>query len=126
MWSIRLWVVVAMIAVCGVSATPALAADHSDPSSQILYHGGMVRKLGRGLANLMTGWAELPLNMQRTAANDGQVAGLSLGLVRGLGYTVLRELAGGYETVTFILPNANKLGYSPVLEPEFIELGNLS
>ena len=127
MSTLRLWLVIAMMAAGGGAAPAASAADDvDDHSAHILYHGGPVRKLGRGVANVFTGWTEVLLGMQRTAANEGQMAGASLGLLRGTGRMVGRTLAGAFETVTFLLPNPGQRGYAPLVEPEYLDLGNLT
>ena len=113
--------IVAMILAVGGLMPAALAHDESDV---ILYQGGPVRKLGRGLGNLATSWAELPLNMERTAKEEGEVAGVTLGALRGVCMTAARTLAGGFETLTFLLPNP-EVGYAPLMDPEYLPIQDL-
>ena len=83
-------------------------------------------KLGRGGANLVTGWMELPVQISRTTESEGSLAGASLGFARGLLFGVGRTAVGVLEVVTFLLPNhTGDRGpaddpYGPIVEPEFL------
>ncbi len=76
------------------------------------------KKLGRGLANVLTGWVELPKNIYETSVEENVLSGLTMGLAKGVGMTIVRTGAGVYETVTFPFPIPED--YQPVLEPEFV------
>lgn len=76
------------------------------------------KKLYRGVANILTGWVELPKNIYDTSVEDNPLSGLTIGLAKGVGMTIVRTGAGVYETVTFPFPIPE--GYAPVLEPEFV------
>jgi putative exosortase-associated protein (TIGR04073 family) len=76
------------------------------------------KKLYRGLANILTGWVELPKNIYDTSVEDNILSGLTIGLAKGVGMTIVRTGAGVYETVTFPFPIPE--GYNPVLEPEYV------
>lgn len=76
------------------------------------------KKLGRGLANILTGWVELPKNIYDVSVEDNPLAGLTIGLAKGIGMTIVRTGAGIYEVVTFPFPIPED--YGPVLEPEFV------
>ena len=78
----------------------------------------MGKKLVRGLANILTGWVELPKNIYDTSIEDNIFSGLTVGLVKGIGMAIVRTGAGVYETVTFPFPIPED--YAPVLEPEFV------
>ncbi len=75
-------------------------------------------KLGRGIANVLTGWMELPKNVYETSVEENAFSGLTVGLAKGVGMTIVRTGAGIYETVTFPFPIPEN--YLPVLEPEFV------
>lgn len=77
-----------------------------------------IRKLGRGMANILTGFLELPANVVDAAEEDGFIAAVTYGIVKGFAMSLLRTTVGVYETVTFIIPLP--LGYTPILEPEFM------
>lgn len=103
------------LVVLGLVAPAARVDALSAPPRQEL----ILRKLGRGLANIVTCPAELirvPLLVGRT---DGSVASLSVGVVKGIWRTVLRGGAGVIETATFFvgIPNAD---FRPLITPEFV------
>ncbi len=75
-------------------------------------------KLGRGVANTLTGWVELPKNIYKTSVEDNALAGITLGLARGAGMTIVRTGAGIYEIATFPFPLPEN--YKPILEPEYV------
>ncbi len=85
------------------------------------YAQDMGKKLYRGLANIITGWIELPKNIYDTSVEDNPLSGLTIGLAKGVGMTIVRTGAGVYETVTFPFPIPE--GYTPVIEPEFVFKG---
>jgi putative exosortase-associated protein (TIGR04073 family) len=82
------------------------------------YAQDMGKKLYRGLANVVTGWIELPKNIYDTSVEDNPLSGITIGLAKGVGMTIVRTGAGVYETVTFPFPIPE--GYTPVLEPEYV------
>ncbi|MBU4377015.1 MAG: exosortase system-associated protein, TIGR04073 family [Candidatus Omnitrophica bacterium] len=84
----------------------------------VSYAQDPAKKLGRGLANILTGWIELPKNIYDTSVEDNPLAGLTIGLAKGIGMTIVRTGAGIYEVVTFPFPIPED--YGPVLEPEFV------
>lgn len=102
-----LFVVCIIIAMIGI-ATQSYAQDPA-------------KKLGRGLANVVTGWVELPKNIYDTSVEENILSGLTMGLAKGVGMTIVRTGAGVYETVTFPFPIPED--YQPVLEPEFVLSG---
>lgn len=75
-------------------------------------------KLGRGVVNLVTGFLEIPRNIHVTTTSDGLLAGWTVGVGKGLGYTVLRMGVGVYEILTF--PFAWPKGYRPIVEPAYV------
>ena len=75
-------------------------------------------KLGRGVANTLTGWVELPKNIYNTSVQANAFAGLTLGLAKGAGMTIVRTGAGLYEIATFPFPLPQD--YRPLLEPEYV------
>ena len=91
-----------------VFAAPAQAAVESGP----------IQKLGRGVANLMFGWTEMPLQVARTTERSGSIAGITVGLGRGVVLGIGRTIVGTLEVLTFPIPNPTT-GYGPVILPEF-------
>jgi putative exosortase-associated protein (TIGR04073 family) len=88
------------------SAAPASAVKYDAP-----------RKFGRGLAAMTTGFLELPGNVVETTRKQGIGYGLTIGVAKGCGMIVARELVGVYEFVTAPFPAPP--GYKPILKPEF-------
>ncbi len=75
-------------------------------------------KLGRGVANALTGWIELPKNVYDTSVEDNALTGMTLGLAKGAGMMLVRTGAGIYEIATF--PFELPKDYEPLLEPEYV------
>lgn len=63
-----------------------------------------IHKAGRGLANVLTCWIEVPKNFQLGTQEDNPVLGAVWGLVKGFGLGGTRLVVGAYEAVTFPLP----------------------
>lgn len=98
------FVIIAVVVILNM-ATPSYAQDAT-------------KKLGRGLVNILTGWIELPKNIYETSVESNPLAGITIGLAKGVGMTVVRTGAGIYETVTFPFPLPQE--YKPILEPEYV------
>jgi putative exosortase-associated protein (TIGR04073 family) len=98
-----------LVAVLGVALLLPAAAGAAQQTA--------VRKFGRGLAAMTTGFLEVPGNVVKMNRERGPGWAVSLGFVQGLGMIVVRELVGVYEFVTapFPLPE----GYAPIIQPEF-------
>ncbi len=75
-------------------------------------------KLGRGLANTLTGWVEIPKNIYATSTEENVFSGVTLGLAKGAGMTIVRTGAGIYEIATFPFPLPEN--YKAILEPEYV------
>src|SRR5262249_58321967 len=75
-----------------------------------------LRKAGRGLAAMTTGFLEIPGNIYKGSVEDG-VGGGFLGFAKGLGMIVPRTLVGVYEFVSCPIPAPS--GFRPILDPEF-------
>lgn len=75
-------------------------------------------KLGRGIANTLTGWVELPKNVYSTSKEENPFTGATLGLAKGVGMTLVRMGAGIFEVVTFPFPIPEN--YKAILEPEYV------
>ena len=84
----------------------------------VCYAQDAFTKLGRGVANVLTGWVEIPKNIYDTSVKDNALAGVTLGLAMGAGMTIVRTGAGIYEIGTFPFPLPEN--YKPILEPEYV------
>lgn len=76
-----------------------------------------MRKLGRGVANTVTGWIEVPKQIYEVGKDENIGLGLTYGLVKGVGMGIVRTGAGVIDIVTFPFPIND---YEPLLEPEFV------
>ncbi len=103
------------IAVIAAAIWLIAGTAHADMQME---SGGAVKKLGRGLVNIVTGWVEVPKRITETAHSQGTAAGLTWGLLRGLGYGLVRTVAGLYEVVTFPFPAPPN--YTPIIQPEYV------
>ncbi|MBI3324445.1 MAG: exosortase system-associated protein, TIGR04073 family [Candidatus Omnitrophica bacterium] len=63
-----------------------------------------IHKAGRGLANILGCWIELPKQFRVGLTEQNPVVGGSRGFLRGAGLTVARLGVGAYEAVTFLVP----------------------
>ena len=63
-----------------------------------------IHKMGRGVANVLTGWLEVFKQVSLGKQENNPVTGIAMGAVRGAGLTVLRTGVGLYEALSFPLP----------------------
>ena len=77
-------------------------------------------KLGRGLSNVLLGWAEIPVTFDR-GVQTGRSLGYLVGVapVLGTGRAVMRTGTGVFEMTTFPFSDRD-VNYEAVLEPEYI------
>ena len=87
-------------------------------SANVCYANDPFTKLGRGAANVLTGWIEIPKGVQAESAETNWLSGITVGLAEGLGMGIVRTVAGAYEIVSFPFPAPAE--YKPVLEPEYV------
>lgn len=78
----------------------------------------VMTKLFRGVANLTTGWMEIPKQMINTSEEKNVGQGVTWGFAKGIGWAVGRTLAGAYEIVTFPFPIPEN--YQPVMNPDYV------
>ena len=79
---------------------------------------GPVTKLGRGLANTLTGWYEMPKEIMSVTETDGDLKGLFVAPFVGIWKGLVRTGAGIYEIITFLIPLP--ADYEPVVYPEYV------
>ncbi len=101
-----IFLVMAAVILCTVAAVPAHAKDN--PAT----------KLGRGLANFLTGWVEIPAEIGRQVEKKGEFAAIFVGPVLGFCKAIGRTAVGVYDALTFPIPFPAE--YKPVIEPEFV------
>jgi putative exosortase-associated protein (TIGR04073 family) len=104
------------------SITPVFAQGY-DPDDEIPKPTGVEKaltKLGRGLSNVLLGWAEIPVTFDQKL-KAGKPLGYLLGVVPVLGTAraLMRTSTGVFEMVTF--PFSDKdVNYDAILRPEYI------
>ncbi|MFA5007669.1 MAG: exosortase system-associated protein, TIGR04073 family [Candidatus Omnitrophota bacterium] len=99
----RRTVVLLLVSFMAISVV-AFAEDHNALS-----------KLGRGLANAVTGIVEVPKQIYLVSKEREPITGITYGTAKGICFGVLRTGAGVYDSVTFAIPPYDK----PIMEPEF-------
>ena len=72
------------------------------------YDRNAATKLGRGLANAVTCWIELPKQIWMVSKEREPFTGLVYGSAKGLCYTAIRLVSGAYDTATFLIPPYDK------------------
>lgn len=70
-------------------------------------------KGGRGLSNVLFGWLEIPLNIDRRYSPHDNVGSMLTGAGIGVFKGVVRTGVGLYETLTFFLPYPEN--FAPIL-----------
>ncbi|HUJ11348.1 MAG TPA: exosortase system-associated protein, TIGR04073 family [Verrucomicrobiae bacterium] len=90
----------------------AMAANEDSPQGQ-----NALRKLGRGIANVLFGIVEVPNQITKVNADQGGGAAVTYGVGKGFLRWFEREAVGVYDVVTFPVPFPK--GYKPVMKPEF-------
>ena len=103
-----IWVLVAAVSMVFLAAPVEASVER-----------GPIQKLGRGVANLTTGWTELFMQVFKTTERSGSLAGTTIGFGRGVVLGLGRTVVGALELATFPIPNP-MVGYGPVIEPEFV------
>ena len=106
-----------MIAASGYTVFADEFHSPEDTSPQKVV-GGMGNKAVRGIANVTTGWLELPKQIYVTANEDGAASAVFVGPLKGIGMTLVRTLVGVAELATFFIPYPGY--YDPYFEPPFV------
>jgi putative exosortase-associated protein (TIGR04073 family) len=78
----------------------------------------MAIKLSRGLANTVTGIAELPKQIILTGEEMGSLGYFVIGPLKGIGMTFYRTVIGATEAVFFLVPQPGY--YDPMISPTFV------
>jgi putative exosortase-associated protein (TIGR04073 family) len=102
---------VTLLSACFAAAS---LADIQDPPAADY---GPTRKLGRGLSNMMFGWAEIPVTIGKINTEEGNAAAASYGVVKGTGRAFVRFGVGFYEALLWPIPVYNG-AYYPVLRSD--------
>lgn len=86
--------------------SPSLLATVSAVALFAMGCGGMERKLGRGVNNMMefTRGGEFRRSVEQTALFEGPDIGYTTGAIRGINRTFIRTMMGLSEVLTFPIP----------------------
>ncbi len=77
-----------------------------------------IKKLGRGICNVITCPFEITEQIQRVNNADGPYAAATYGVLKGVAMIGVRAIVGAYEIATFPIPFPRH--YEPILkDPEF-------
>jgi putative exosortase-associated protein (TIGR04073 family) len=112
-----------LAAVAVLFAATVVYAQSYNPDIDLPKPTGLEKsltKLGRGLSNVLLGWAEIPVTFDKNL-KKGKPLGYLVGVapVLGTARAVMRTSTGFYEAVSF--PFSDKeINYEAVLEPEYI------
>ena len=104
----------------GASISPA-AADETWVMKPI-------EKLGRGIANVAFGPLEILMKGYDVTQDMGGISGLTYGPLKGVAYTIAREVVGVTDIITFPFPlpgcpndpNDAGWGYGPIMRPAWV------
>ena len=102
-----------VVAIVGALSATALADIQDPPANDY----GPTRKLGRGLSNLFLAPAEVFVSVTKVNTDEGNSAAAGYGVVRGLGRSATRHVAGFLEVVTWPFPCWHE-SYFPLLPPD--------
>ena len=112
-----------VLAAMAVLAATMVAAQTYNPDVDLPKPTGMEKsltKLGRGLSNIMLGWAEIPMTFDKNL-KKGKPLGYLIGVapVLGTARAVMRTGTGVFEATSFPFTD-KQVNYEAVLEPDFI------
>ena len=111
----RRWGIAVVLAVVLMSLAAPVAADEEGRAS---YWDGSLRKLGRGIANVVTSPLELIRTPQAETYHHGYLEAMSVGLLHGAWRTIQRGVVGVFEIVTFYAEIPKQ--FEPIMTPEFV------
>ena len=97
-------------------------------SANVSFAGDPIEKLGRGVANVAFGPLELLMKPYDVNQERGGIAALTYGVLKGVAYTVCREVVGVVDIVTFLAPLPGCTddemdtgwGYGPIMRPAWV------
>lgn len=108
----RQWTRVAVLAAaCLLSSSTFVQAEDEAPLQDRIS-----QKFIRGLANMSTGWIEVPRQIYAVGTNEGWVTAALRGPFDGIGMFFARTVAGVVEVATFPVPVPT---YKPIVTPVY-------
>lgn len=91
-----------ILIACALSGAALIAPTaHADS-----YLKGFTNKFSQGVANMATGFIEIPKNVINVTEERNIFVGMTWGLFRGITHGVSRTLVGGMEFITSPIPSS--------------------
>jgi putative exosortase-associated protein (TIGR04073 family) len=103
---------------CTEQKARAGSAETIDEASPQEVVDGMANKLARGVANVATGWLELPKQIIITSHEEGLAKGLTVGPLKGIGMALVRTVSGAGEAAMFYV--AYPGFFDPFFDPAYV------
>ena len=120
----KMWLI-ALIAVFSVVCAGNVSANESKEPQWVMRP---LEKLSRGVANVAFSVFELPMQWAAVSREDGGIAGITYGTLKGVCYVVARIGVGVTDVITvpFPLPDCPDYpedagwGYGPIMRPAWV------
>lgn len=109
---------VALLICCSGPKAQAGEIRNFDDASPQQVVDGMANKMVRGVANIGTGWLELPKQIYLTYQEEGLAKGMTVGPLKGIGMTLIRTVSGAGELLTFFV--AYPGFFDPYFDPSYV------
>lgn len=113
----------AVLFIAVVAISPIVEAQSYDPDQDIPHptvFQKRLEKMGRGLSNILFGWAEIPLAWDRGIQQGRPLTQiLTHGTIVGTTKFFMRLGIGVYEFFGF-WDERDDVGYGPMIEPEYL------
>jgi putative exosortase-associated protein (TIGR04073 family) len=112
-------VFVAVFMLIGTVAVPQSYDPDQDLPRPTLWQK-RIEKLGRGVSNILFGWAEIPRAWHIGVTRQQPLTQiLTHGTIVGTSRFLIRTGLGVYETFTFFM-SSDERKYEPMIEPEYL------
>ena len=105
---VKLGLIVVVVCCLSLAIVPAVYAGGSGGGEATGW-----TKLFNGLHNTLTGWTELPRQVYNVTKEEDLTQGLTYGIIRGIGYGIVRTVSGIMDAALFFVPPYDK----PLMEP---------
>ena len=114
----KAWLGIAVLAIGMTTPSWANIPGSSDETRDHAYVNGMMTKLGRGIANIVTCPLELIRTPTLVGRRQGYLASLTVGIAQGAWRTLQRGAIGLFEIATFYAEIPDN--FEPIMKPEFV------
>ncbi len=121
--AVKAFRLIALLVIASMIVSPIAAAQSYDPDQDVPHPTKFqkrLEKMGRGLSNILFGWAEIPLAWDRSIRQGRPLTQvLAHGTIVGTTKFFMRFGIGIYEFFGF-WSQEEKIGYDPMIEPEYL------